>query len=200
MIFYLVSWFCLKIKYKNRDNLQIIKSAEQVNTLANEVENAAGVMFVPAFTGWGTPHWDPNARGIVLGLTRDTQRGHLARAALEGIALSVATLVKAAEKSLGQELKEIAVDGGAAASNPLLEAQENSTGLPIRRPMNLESTARGVALLAGLHCGGIGNINELIKERHKDSEVIMPNMNEVEREKWLSKWNEAVQRSLGWHE
>merc|ERR1712097_232835 len=77
-----------------RDNLQIIKSAEQVNTLANEVENAAGVMFVPAFTGWGTPHWDPNARGIVLGLTRDTQRGHLARAALEGIALSVATLVK----------------------------------------------------------------------------------------------------------
>ena len=83
----------------------------KINTLANEVENAAGVMFVPAFTGWGSPHWDPKARGIVLGITRDTQRGHLARAALEGIALSVATLVKAAEKSLGQELKEIAVDG-----------------------------------------------------------------------------------------
>ncbi|AQL31319.1 MULTISPECIES: glycerol kinase GlpK [unclassified Prochlorococcus] len=183
-----------------RDNLQIIKSADQINTLANEVENAAGVMFVPAFTGWGSPHWDPKARGIVLGITRDTQRGHLARAALEGIALSVATLVKAAEKSLGQELKEIAVDGGAAASNPLLEAQANSTGLPVRRPINLESTARGAALLAGFHCGGIDNIEDLIKERHKDSEVFMPNINEVEREKWLSKWNEAVQRSLGWHE
>ena len=92
------------------------------------------------------------------------------------------------------------MDGGAAASNPLLEAQANSTGLPVRRPINLESTARGAALLAGFHCGGIDNIEDLIKERHKDSEVFMPNINEVEREKWLSKWNEAVQRSLGWHE
>ena len=91
-----------------RDGLGIINKAEEVNALANSVDSSAGVMLVPAFTGWGTPHWDPSARGLLLGLTRDTQRGHIARAALEGIALSVASLVQLAEQALGQGLGELA--------------------------------------------------------------------------------------------
>ena len=117
-----------------RDGLGLIDNAAQINDLAQSVNSSGGVMLVPAFTGWGTPHWDPSARGLLIGLTRDSNRGHIARAALEGIALSVANLVCLAEQALGHSLGELAVDGGAAASNPLLEAQANSTGLQVRRP------------------------------------------------------------------
>ena len=95
-----------------RDGLQIIDSADEVNRLAMSVPDSGGVMLVPAFTGWGTPHWDPLARGMMVGLTRDSNRGHIARAALDGIALSVATLVELAESALGKSLGELAVDGG----------------------------------------------------------------------------------------
>jgi glycerol kinase len=183
-----------------RDGLGIIDNAAQVNELAEEVENAAGVMMVPAFTGWGTPHWDPSARGLLIGLTRDSRRGHIARAALEGIALSVATLVQLAEQSLGHGLGELAVDGGAAASNPLLQAQANSTGLKVRRPANLESTARGVALLAGLQAGVITSLNELVPHRQEGAEVFMPKLDATARESWLCQWNDAVTRSLHWRD
>ncbi|WP_320668221.1 glycerol kinase GlpK [Prochlorococcus sp. MIT 1307] len=183
-----------------RDGLQIIESAEQVNKLADEVEDAAGVMLVPAFTGWGTPHWDPSARGLILGLTRDTRRGHIAKAALEGIALSVATLVQIAEESIGHGLSELAVDGGAAASNTLLQAQANSTGLTIRRPVNLESTAKGVALLAGLQSGVIQDLTDLTSQKQHGAEIFTPNMDLPTRNRWRKNWNEAVKRSLKWHE
>ena len=181
-----------------RDGLGIIESSEQVNVLAEEVGDSAGVMLVPAFTGWGTPHWDPSARGLLVGLTRDSRRGHIARAALEGIALSVATLVTLAEKAMGQSLGELAVDGGAAASNPLLQAQANSTGLTVRRPATLESTARGVALMAGMQSGLIKNINELVPQRHEGAELFMPKLESSARERWRSRWDEAVTRSLHW--
>ncbi len=183
-----------------RDGLQIIETAEQVNTLAEEEENAAGVMLVPAFTGWGTPHWDPSARGLIVGITRDTRKGHIAKAALEGIALSVANLVQLAEESIGHGLGELAVDGGAAASNSLLQAQANSTGLRVRRPINLESTAKGVALLAGRQAGVIDNFKELVASRQEGAETFTPKIDIPTREKWIAKWDEAVKRSLKWHE
>ncbi len=183
-----------------RDGLQIIDTAEEVNQLAEQVENAAGVMLVPAFTGWGTPHWDPSARGLIIGLTRDSQRSHIAKAALDGIALSVATLVELAEKAIGHDLGELAVDGGAAASNSLLQAQANSTGLKVRRPTNLESTAKGVALLAGLQAGAICDLKEFASQKDQNSELFIPKIDVSSRDKWKYKWNEAVKRSLKWYE
>ncbi len=183
-----------------RDGLGLIKKAEEINALAEEVESSEGVMFVPAFTGWGTPHWDPQARGLIIGLTRNTTRGHIARAALEGIALSVASLVDLAEQALNSHLKELAVDGGAAASNPLLQAQANSTGLSIRRPSNLESTAKGVALLAGLQAGVIEDIEKLALEREQNARMFYPEIDSLKRNRWRDKWDTALNRSLHWHD
>jgi glycerol kinase len=182
-----------------RDGLGIIRSAEEINPLAQEVENAAGVMLVPAFTGWGTPHWDPSARGLLIGLTRDTRRGHIARAALEGIALSVASLVELAEQAMEQSLGELAVDGGAAASDLLLQAQADSTGLHVRRPVHLESTARGVAMLAGLQAGAIADLKDLVPNRTQDSSVFEPLQTLEQRQSCRQRWNDAVSRSLHWN-
>ena len=183
-----------------RDGLGIINKAEEINALANSVGSSAGVMLVPAFTGWGTPHWDPSARGLLLGLTRDTQRGHIARAALEGIALSVASLVQLAEQALGQGLGELAVDGGAAASDPLLQAQADSTGLQVRRPATLESTARGVALLAGVEAGVVPDLNALAQQRSVGAQLFNPTLKAEARKQWCKRWENAVLRSLHWSE
>jgi len=183
-----------------RDGLGIITKAEEINALANSVGSSAGVMLVPAFTGWGTPHWDPSARGLLLGLTRDTQRGHIARAALEGIALSVASLVQLAEQALGQGLGELAVDGGAAASDPLLQAQADSTGLQVRRPATLESTARGVALLAGVEAGVVPDLNALAQQRSVGAQLFNPTLKAEARKQWCKRWENAVLRSLHWSE
>ena len=182
-----------------RDGLQIIDQAPQVNALALSVEDSGGVMLVPAFTGWGTPHWDPQARGVLVGLTRDSGRGHIARAALEGIALSVATLVELAEQALGTGLGELAVDGGAAASDPLLQAQADCTGLTVRRPASLESTARGVALFAGVQAGVISDLEQLASARRNGAELFHPQMDASQRNSWRARWQDAVSRSLGWH-
>ena len=182
-----------------RDGLQIIDTAAEVNELAVQVADSGGVMLVPAFTGWGTPHWDPQARGMIIGLTRDSSRSHIARAALEGIALSVATLVELAETALGHGLGELAVDGGAAASDPLLQAQADSTGLMVRRAANLESTARGVALFAGVQAGVVTDIEDLVNRRGDGASLFEPQMDTTVRSAWRSRWNEAVSRSLGWH-
>jgi len=183
-----------------RDGLGLIEKAEEINTLANEVQDSAGVMLVPAFTGLGTPHWDPSARGLIIGLTRNTQRGHIAKAALEGIALSVASLIDLAEEALSTSLGELAVDGGAAASDPLLQAQADCTGLTVRRPENLESTAKGVALLAGIQAKLINNLDHLISKRKQSERLFKPQIDSAYRQILKGKWNEAVKRSLHWHE
>jgi len=162
------------------------------------VESAAGVMLVPAFTGWGTPHWDPSARGLLIGLTRDSGRGHIARAALDGIALSVASLVQLAETALGHGLGELAVDGGAAASDPLLQAQADCTGLPVRRPASLESTAKGVALLAGVEAGLINDLRDLVPARLDGAQRFTPQLDREQRQRWCQRWDDAVRRSLHW--
>ena len=182
-----------------RDGLGIIESAADVNRLAGQVSDSGGVMLVPAFTGWGTPHWDPLARGMMIGLTRDSSSSHIARAALEGIALSVATLVDLAESAIGAELGELAVDGGAAASDPLLQAQADCTGLTVRRAANLESTARGVALFAGVQAGVVTDIDELVRRRGDGASLFEPQIDTRQRARWRERWNDAVTRSLGWH-
>ena len=182
-----------------RDGLGVIQKADEINSLAQTVKSSQGVMLVPAFTGWGTPHWDPHARGLLHGITRDTQKGHIARAALEGIALSVATLIDLAEEALSTSLGELAVDGGAAASDPLLQAQSDSTGLKVRRPESLESTARGVALLAGVQANVISSLESLISQRNENGKVFSPQIDSKARKSWKSKWDDAVIRSLNWH-
>ncbi len=182
-----------------RDGLGVIDTAEEVNQLALSVADSGGVMLVPAFTGWGTPHWDPGARGLLIGLTRDTGRGQIARAALEGIALSVAGLVQLAEQAIGQGLGELAVDGGAAASDPLLQAQADSTGLKVRRPAYLQSTARGVALLAGVQAGLISSLQDLESLRGEQADLFSPSLGSEQRQAWMKHWSDAISRSLRWH-
>ena len=136
---------------------------------------------------------------MLIGLTRDSSRCHIARAALEGIALSVATLVELAESALSHDLGELAVDGGAAASGPLLQAQADCTGLTVRRAANLESTARGVALFAGLQAGVVTDIDDLVRRRGEGASLFEPQMDTSRRTAWRARWNDAVTRSLGWH-
>ncbi len=158
-------------------------------------------MLVPAFTGWGTPHWDPGARGLLIGLTRDSGPAQIARAALEGIALAVATLVELAEEALGQPLAELAADGGAAAADLLLQAQADATGLPVRRRADLESTSRGVALLAGVEAGVVPSLEAWGPEMDEDGiQRFMSLIDSDQREQWRRRWRSAVERSLHWHE
>jgi glycerol kinase len=133
-----------------RDGLKIIESAPDVETLARQVADSGGVVFVPALAGLGAPHWKPEARGLVTGLTRATTRAHLARATLEGIALSVHEILQLMQKEAGESLAGLRVDGGAAANDLLMQMQADLLGAPISRPAMLETTALGSALLAGL--------------------------------------------------
>ena len=136
----------------------------------------------------------------MIGLTRDSSRSHIARAALEGIALSVATWWSSLKPPLGHGLGELAVDGGAAASDPLLQAQADSTGLIVRRAANLESTARGVALFAGVQAGVVSDIEDLVNRRQAMAPSLFePQIDTPTRSAWRSRWNDAVTRSLGWH-
>jgi glycerol kinase len=183
-----------------RDGLQLIERAEEVNGLAAAAPARSGLMLVPAFTGWGTPHWDPQARGLLLGITRDTDAAQLARAGLEGIALAVANLVELAEAALPAPLAELAADGGAAAADLLLQAQADATGLPVRRRADLESTCRGAALLAGVQAGVVPTLTawQQVPEEPPARRFTPAIPAEVGRQ-WLGRWQEALRRSLAWH-
>ena len=135
-----------------RDGLQILDNAREIETLARSVEDSGGVTFVPALTGLGAPHWRPSARGVIRGITRGTTRAHLARATLEGIALSVQEVVAAMTADAGS-LKAIRVDGGATANDLLMQLQADISGQTVVRPRMLETTAAGAAFLAGLGSG-----------------------------------------------
>ncbi len=183
-----------------RDGLGLIERADQVNALAAAAAARGGLMLVPAFTGWGTPHWDPLARGLMIGITRDTDAAQLARAVLEGIALAVANLTRLAQEALGEPLAELAVDGGAAAADLLLQAEADATGLPVRRRADLESTGRGVALLAGVQAGVVQDLaawEEVPGEA--PASRFEPSIDPEEGRRWLARWQEALRRSLAWH-
>lgn len=182
-----------------RDGLHLIERSDQVDALARQCSSSGGVMLVPAFTGWGTPHWDPGARGLLIGLTRDTGPAQIARAALEGIALAVATLVELAEQALGEPLGELAADGGAAAADLLLQAQADATGVTVRRRADLESTSRGVALLAGVQAGILPGLGAWRNDPGgEEPRRFLPMLHPAEREGWRRRWSAAVERSLHW--
>src|SRR5207253_748619 len=136
-----------------RDALGIIKTAAEVEALAASVRDSGGVTFVPAFTGLGTPYWDPHARGAITGITRGTTAAHLARAALDAIALQTADVLEAMRLGCGIELAELRVDGGASTNDLLMQIQADVAGLPVVRTRVAETTALGAAALAGLAIG-----------------------------------------------
>ncbi len=174
-----------------RDGLGIIKKASEVEALASSVEDSGGVILVPAFTGLGAPHWKPEARGLITGLTRGTTAAHIARAALEGIALQNVEILKAMEADSGRELVRVKVDGGAAANNLLMQMQADFLGRAIVRPDMLETTALGAAFLAGLGAGLFSGTDEIARVWRQDREFT-PTMTPPDRARTLSTWNAAV--------
>ena len=180
-----------------RDGLGIIKSAPEVNTLASGVPDSGGVYLVPAFTGLGAPYWDPDARGTILGLTRGSTSAHIARATLEGIAFQVADLVAAMEKDSGKKISVLRVDGGACASDLLMQIQSDLLGRTVERPVNIETTALGAAMLAGLGAGIWPDVDALSKIRSVDRRF-EPTVTATNRRARLKTWKRAVKRARNW--
>jgi glycerol kinase len=180
-----------------RDGLGIIPSAPAVNELAAKVSDSGGVLLVPAFTGLGAPYWDANARGTLLGLTRGTTADHIARATLEVIAFQVADLVAALEKDFGRKISTLRVDGGASASDLLMQIQADTLGITVERPACIESTALGAAMLAGLGAGIWPDIEALAKTRSVDRRF-EPEITVRERRTRSRIWKRAVKRSRNW--
>jgi glycerol kinase len=180
-----------------RDGLNLIKSASEVEALASSVEDTGDVYLVPAFAGLGTPHWDGYARGALLGMTRGTGRAHIARAALESIALQSADVFDAMRADSGIALKELRVDGGACANNLLMQMQADFLGVPVVRPKVTETTALGAAYLAGLATGFWKGADEISAQWQMDRRF-EPRMLPAARQAKLARWQEAVQRARGW--
>jgi len=180
-----------------RDELRLIERAEDIEALAASVPDAGGVSIVPAFTGLGAPHWDPYARGAILGLTRGSGRAHIARAALEAIALSSAELVKTVNASLPAPIAELRVDGGAARNDLLMQMQADFAGIPVVRPEQTETTALGAAYLAGIEAG-VWSGPEEVAGLWRAGRVFQPNINSDERAARLRLWGRSVQRTLRW--
>jgi glycerol kinase len=180
-----------------RDQLGLIKNAADIETLAQTVEDNGGVYFVPALTGLGAPHWDQYARGTVIGITRGTTKGHFARATLEGIAFQVLDVLKAMEADSGIKVKELRVDGGAAANNLMLQFQSEILQSPVIRPKQLETTALGAAYLAGIAVGYWDNLEELQKQWEKD-QSFTPVKTPEDMAKTIQKWNKALENAKHW--
>ncbi len=182
-----------------RDGAKMINNSPEINRLAATVDDNGGVYFVPALTGLGAPHWDQYARGAIMGITRGTTDGHIARATLEGIAFQVYDIVKSMEADAKKEIIELRVDGGASASDLLMQIQADLFGVKIVRPDNLETTALGAAYLAGLAVGYWDNIDE-IQSQWSVGEEFLPKMNDDKRRYLLSYWHKAVKAVSNWIE
>ena len=180
-----------------RDGLGIIRQSSDVEALALSVPDSGGVYLVPAFAGLGAPHWDPYARGTIVGITRGTSAGHIARAAVESIAFQVADLLDAIRGDAGIALAELRVDGGAAANNALLQFQADLLRVPVVRPDVTETTALGAAYLAGLAVGFWDSIEALAQHWRADRRF-EPSMPEAQVSSRRAEWQEALQRSKGW--
>jgi len=180
-----------------RDGLGLIKNAAAVNPLAEQVPDSGGAVLVPAFTGLGAPYWDSAARGGFLGISRGTTAAHLARATLEGIAFQVTDLIHAMEADSGHRIRLLKVDGGACASDLLMQRQADFLGQRVERPLNLESTALGAALMAGLGAGLWPSIRALEKTRAIDR-VFRPEISRSQRRDQINNWHRAVERTLNW--
>ena len=182
-----------------RDGLGIIRTSAEVEPLAASVDDTGGVYLVPAFAGLGAPHWDQYARGTMVGITRGTTSAHIARAALEGIALQVKDVLKAMEKDSGITLKELRVDGGACANNLLMQLQSDLLNVPVVRPVVAETTALGAAYLAGLAVGFWKDQADIGRQWQADRRFT-PKMKAPERDRMAAGWKKALDRAKGWEE
>jgi glycerol kinase len=185
-----------------RDNLKLISSSAEVELLAESVPDSDGVVFVPAFVGLGAPHWDPHATGLIIGLRRSTQPGHIARAALESIAFQVADALDAMQQDsaagTGTKLPALRVDGGAAVNDLMMQFQADVLGVPVIRPQVTETTALGAAYLAGLATGFWSGESELRAQRQNDVRF-EPRQDAGEVAAKRNRWKEAVERSRRWN-
>jgi glycerol kinase len=179
-----------------RDGLGIIATAAEAGPLASSVTDTGGVFLVPAFVGLAAPHWDPYARGTIVGLTRGTTRAHIVRAAVEAMAYQTRDVVDAMARDTGRTLTELRVDGGAAVMDVLCQLQADLLGIPVRRPRSTETTALGAAFLAGLGAGvwsdeDLGRLWKLDRE-------FEPRISRDEADSLQSRWRQAVERSRAW--
>ena len=177
-----------------RDGLKVIKKAGDVEPLAASVKESGDVVFVPALAGLGAPHWRPEARGLFAGIDRSTTVAHLARAALEGVAMQIHDLAEAMRRDSGREIPSFKVDGGASANNLMMQFQADMLGTEVVRPQNLETTSLGAAFLAGLGAG-VWSSPDAIRRAWKVGKVFKPKMKPEVRERYLTKWRRAVERA-----
>jgi glycerol kinase len=180
-----------------RDELQLVKSARELDELAASVPNAGGLFLVPAFAGLGAPHWDPYARGLAVGITRGTNRAHFCRAAIESIAFQSADLIACMEKDSGLALKELRVDGGASRSEPLMQFQADLLGKAVVRPKSVETTALGAAYLAGLAVGYWESRDDITRNWSVGA-TFKPARQAAEMQALRGDWERAVDRAKAW--
>ena len=180
-----------------RDGMKLIESAQDSEYYASKVKDSGGVLVVPAFQGLGAPWWDPYARGMIIGITRATNKYHIIRATLESMAYQTADVINLMKSSTGIDVNMLAVDGGAAANNLLLEFQADILGLPVERPECIETTALGAAYLCGLSTGVYSSLEE-IRENRKTERVFTPGADDSWRDSHIAEWRKAVSRCLNW--
>jgi glycerol kinase len=180
-----------------RDGLRFFDRSPDVEKLALSVTDNGGVFLVPAFAGLGAPHWDPYARGLLIGITRGTTSGHIARAALESIAFQVDDLLEAVRLDSGIALGELRVDGGASNNDALMQFQADLLGVPVVRPAVTETTALGAAYLAGLAVGFWKSADDVARQWRVDKRF-EPKMARSDADTLRARWREAVVRAKGW--
>ncbi|MCB2197927.1 glycerol kinase GlpK [bacterium] len=182
-----------------RDGLGLIESSFEIEELASSVPDSGGVVFVPAFTGLGAPYWDQDARGAMFGLSRGTTRAHIARAALESIALQCQDVLGAMRSDAGSELGQLRVDGGATVNNLLMQVQADLVGVPLLRPQVTESTALGAAFLAG-RATGVWQSEEELDGLWQEDARFEPTPEDDRLDRLKLQWAKAIERSRGWTE
>jgi glycerol kinase len=182
-----------------RDGLKAIQSSAEVENLMREVPDTDGVYLVPAFVGLGAPYWDPRARGLIIGLTRNTRMAHVARAAVDAMAYQTRDVLEVMQEEAGLSLTTLKVDGGAAANAMLLQFQADLLGCPVRRPVVSETTALGAAYLAGLAVGYWDGLDDVRRNWALDREF-PPQMPAAERDRLYARWKKAVERALNWED
>ncbi|MBR2325367.1 MAG: glycerol kinase GlpK [Clostridia bacterium] len=182
-----------------RDGLKILDSAQDSEYYASKVADTGGVYIVPAFTGLGAPHWDPYARGLIIGINRATNKNHIIRATVESLAYQTADVVSMMEAESGLKVPSLRVDGGACKNDLLLSFQADLLGIPIERPASVESTALGASYLCGLAVGMYKSTEDIKKNRAVEK-IFESEKDTAFREQRMKKWRRAVERSLGWAE
>lgn len=179
-----------------RDGLNIIDDAKDSEDAINSIKDNGGVYFVPAFTGLGAPYWNPEARGMIYGITRDSNKNHVIRAALEAQAYQTKDLISAMADDAGYDITEIKVDGGMVANNFLCQFLSDITDVKIKRPEILETTAMGSAYLAGLYTGFYKSMDDIIAGSNNNSEIFEPSINNDDRDMLYSGWQDAMNRVI----